>query len=116
VFLTTIRVRRARRTSLDERITNTEQLAAARGRDCVEVLAHGQVVAIASLTSDGGAVLGWEWTHPELGQKTTLLGPVVKAALPLMDAVRIMGMAARPEAVEASPASVSNGRSRRRAA
>lgn len=64
MFLTTIRVRRARRKTLAELLT-ARQLQSARDYDVelVEVLAHGQVVAIVAMEGDPATTL---WRHPAL--------------------------------------------------
>lgn len=81
MFLTTVRIRRARRDTLERTLTS-KQLVALAGHDLAEVMAHGTVVAIVEPGLPGESAV--HWRHPDLGTTQTRLVRLVAAAVDLI--------------------------------
>lgn len=99
MFITTIRLRRARPATLDSKLSTKQlqQLRKAEQRpNIVEVMAHGQVVALVHVSDDAGLATLWvhrdvekAYEHHERPESLQLL---VKASLALMGAAADAGI------------------------
>lgn len=100
MFITTIRVRRARRARLDAVLT-AKQLQDYRDATLVEVMAHGQTVAVVDVghvAKDGST--GILWRHDAVKDDPQAIAQAVYGALVLMEAAHEGGLTATPEAPE----------------
>lgn len=99
MFLTTVRIRRARKTNLDALLTD-EQRKDRQNRDLVEVMAHSFVVAIIDVANaraeDGtDAVL---WAHASVAEDPQSVLQAVRGAVALMQAAEAGGLTRTPAA------------------
>lgn len=92
MFLTTIRVRRARAASLALYLTPKQQ-ADVHQHVVVEVMCHGGVIAIAQPLASSVALL---WVEPALAKRRTQLQQLVQSALSVMALAHDEGLAERP--------------------
>lgn len=101
MFLTTIRIRRARPRTLDKHLTTAQlrDLRKGNGRpDVVEVMAHGQTVALATAPNGKGG-LTFLWEHDAIDGSTTAL---IRNAVALMADAKAAGLCERVESPEAA--------------
>lgn len=97
MFLTTVRVRRARATTLDHALSGRAFTDARASKTVVEVLCHGQAVALVELAD--GRVL---WEHPAINGKLNdaTFVTLARRSQALMECVKSAGLTARePETV-----------------
>lgn len=86
MYLTTVRIRRARARKLPPSLGPVERdrlAKIAREGDVIEVMAHGQTIALVTPTEGGG--LQYLWEHPGVDASTAAL---VKAYVKVMGQVQ----------------------------
>lgn len=109
MFLTTVRVRRPKKATLDKYL-KTRQLKTIATDDIVEVMAHGETVALVDLTALGNVIAEKKaailWRHDAVKNDPMAVLQAVEGAVVLMQAAKDGGMCERPALAEKSPKAV----------